>query len=483
MTKISRSRSLTSLPLFAGCLVAAPLALATSACGDKNKDQAPVNPPSLPGNASPIDIGTKVGNGRVIDIPGVDISTSTKWTRLATLDKDRGFLGGDVAGEAFAFLTSDRGRSWTGFASKVDGIPTWSVGIDGTVVLTVAKRQIPKKAPPAGASVPIDTLTFMFAAPGQKLSSPAPLLAPDPEGKKETPTVPRGEGMPAVLGPSLASVVVQLKKDTYAVAYGGGPGEALPQPLELPKNEVPVNAPFGHPPQLLTINQKQLLVRPWPKPADKLADPKPIDKVGITKALADELSAGPECESGGWSFRRITQPTSRTFLLGVSPDKTVYFELPPTTINTSPMACNGDRIVIEAYNPNDKLPSLVTCSLSDGNCPAPENRPFLKPWAEQHDRELHLALTTNGVIAVQQMRSKMKWAVFMSESTDAGHLYNLQRPVGEGEGNPEDGYDVGAMLGWGDRTVLLLSAKVSKTTRRSWYAMASDDSGTTWVLP
>jgi hypothetical protein len=55
--------------------------------------------------------------------------------------------------------------------------------------------------------------------------------------------------------------------------------------------------------------------------------------------------------------------------------------------------------------------------------------------------------------------------------------------VGEGEGNPEDGYDVGALVGFGDRTLMILSAKINKTTRRSWYAMASDDGGSTWILP
>lgn len=56
-------------------------------------------------------------------------------------------------------------------------------------------------------------------------------------------------------------------------------------------------------------------------------------------------------------------------------------------------------------------------------------------------------------------------------------------PFGEGEGNPEDGYDVGA-LGWlGERMLLLLSAKVDKSTKRSWYVLASDDNGDTWAMP
>jgi hypothetical protein len=107
----------------------------------------------------------------------------------------------------------------------------------------------------------------------------------------------------------------------------------------------------------------------------------------------------------------------------------------------------------------------------------------LKPWPEQHDRELFTSLTTEGVIALQAVKTKSKWAVFVSESTDGGKLFNLQRPVGEGVGNPEDGYEVGSMFSLGDRTLLLLSAKISKTTRRSWYAIATDNGGSTWSYP
>jgi len=464
----------------AKCLLGVALLLSAS-CGGKKEKEPPVNPPSLPGNTTQLDIGTKVGNGRSVDVGGVDISTSVKWTRLLVLDKDKLVLAGDVGGEAYALVTNDRGKSWTGHATKADGLVSWSVGVDGTLVLATAKRQIPKKAPPTGRLPPIDTISFLFAAPGQaKLSTPFDLLRPDVTGKLETPTIPRGSGMPAVLGPALASVVVELKPKVFAVAFA--PGDPLPPVIELPKDEIPVNAPFGHPPMLLTLNQKQLLTRPWPKPGEKLADPKPIEKVGITKALVDELSDGPECEWGSWSFKRVAQPNNKTFILGVSPEKRVYFELPPTIVNTSPIACSSDRVLVEAINP-EKLPALVPCKIETGECTPPDNRPFLKPWAEQHERKLFTALTQQGVIAAQQLRSQRKWAIYISESVDGGKLYNLQRPVGEGEGVPEDGYDVAALVGFGDRTLAILSAKINKTTRRSWYAMASDDGGSTWVLP
>ncbi|MBL8739982.1 MAG: hypothetical protein JNK04_02775, partial [Myxococcales bacterium] len=318
-------------------------------CGGKKDDQPPVNPPSLPGNTTQLDIGTKVGNGRGIDVGAVDISTSVKWSRLLPLDKDRMVLAGDVGGEAFALVTNDRGKSWLGHATKADGLANWSVGVDGTLVLAIAKRQIPKKALPAGAVAPIDTISFLFAAPGQpKLSTPADVVKPDITGKAETPTIPRGTGMAAVLGPSLASVVLEMKPKVYAVAFGTGPGDTpVTTTTELPKDEIPVNAPFGHPPMLLTVSPKQLLIRPWPKPGEKLADPKPVDKVGMTKQLVDELSAGPECEWGSWSFKRIEQ-NKKPFMVAISPEKTAFFELPSSTVATSPMTCSSDRVLVEA---------------------------------------------------------------------------------------------------------------------------------------
>ncbi|MBK8938093.1 MAG: hypothetical protein IPM79_10725 [Polyangiaceae bacterium] len=455
---------------------------ALASCGDKDKNQTPINAVALPGNASSLDIGTKVGNGRVIETGQLNVPTAVKWTRVFVLDKNRFFLGGHVETEAFALITSDRGATWKALSAPSDGIANWSVGADGTMVLSVAKREIPKKPPPAGELPPIDTLKFLFAAPDQpKISTPVALLATSTDPKERGPVVPRGEGIPAVLGPALVSVVVEMKPKTFVIAYAPGPGEDPLPTIDLPKGETPINAPYGHPPQLVTTNGKQLLVRPWPGPNDKLAEPKPIDKVTLTKTLEGDLSAGPECEWGGWSFRRVMQDKGQTFLLGISPDKTTYFPMPPSIVNTSPIGCSGDKILFEFID-NDKLPRVALCSI-DGVCEQPQNRPF-KPWAEQHTRELHLAPTPSGMIALQQMRTKVRWTIDMSESLDGGKNFVLQRPVGEGEGgNPEDGYDVGALVSLGDRALFVLSAKVSKTTRRAWYAMASDDNGNTWIMP
>lgn len=436
--------------------------------------------PAPPSVATPKDIGTEIGNGRALETGAVEVSTTTQWTRIVPIDKDTLAIAGDTNGDAVALVTKDGGRSFYAHALKSSGIVRWSVGVDGTVVLSTAVRQIPKRALPAGELPPIDRLTFYFGAPGQKITAAAPFLAPDEKGT--TPTVPRGDGSPTVLGPTLASVVVEIKPKVFAVAFAGGPGEALPVPIQLPNGELPVQASFGRAPQLLTIQGARVLTRPWPRPGAELGAPKPIDKLVVTKTLIDELSSGPECEFHGWSFKRVAQPPNRTVVLGVSPDKWTVFELPPSVVNSSPMACSTERVVVEAISPVDNRSSLVTCSI-DGACLPPENRPFLKPWSEPHERKLGVALTAKGIIAVQHQKTKTKWTMAASESNDGGKLYNLERRIGGAETNPEDGYDLGALVGLGDRSLLFLTAKVTGSTRRSWYVISSDDGGLTWNPP
>ena len=449
-------------------------------CSGEKPPPDPIGVPTPPRVTTVAEIGTGLGNGRALDVGTVEVSTSMKWTRQWT-DKDQAVIAGDVDGEACALSTRDGGRTFTAYCTKSNRpLLTWSVGGDGTAVLTSAQRLIPKATPPKGTFPPIDALTFFFAAPNQKISAPADLLAPEP--KTVTPLIPRGTGMAAGLGPSSASVVVELRPKMYAVAFSAGPGEPLPAPIELPRGEEPVMAPYGRWPQLLTVNKNKLWYRPWPKPGEALAEPKQIDRVGVTKVMLDDLSMGPECEAGAWSFRRVIQPPNRAFVLGISPDKTIFFELPETTGASTMMACSPDRVVVEAINPTDKLPSLVVCPF-DGQCIVPQNRPFLKPWPEPHEREIVFSTSPKGVIAVQSMRTKIKWALFGSESVEAGRVYDLERSFGEGEGNAPDGYEIGALLDMGDRVLFLMHAKVKGVARRSWYVLATDDGGLTSAPP
>jgi len=473
MTSNRRTRS--SAPL-----LAALVAVAVVGCGGKKGDEQPMDIPAPPNVATQKDIGTEIGNGRVLETGSVDISTTLELNRLVPFEKDKAVIAGTTNDLAIALVTMDGGRSFNAFSQKSPGILSWGVGGDGTVVLTSARRQIPKKPLPKDQVAPIDTITFFFGTPGEKLGAAAPLLAPD--DKQTTPTIPNGNGLPAILGPSIASVVVELKPRTFAVAFGGGPGEALPPPIQLPNGETPIGAPYGRAPQLLTVQGQKVLVRPWPKPGEALAAPKPIDHVAVTKTLVDELASGPECEYFGYSFKRIAQGKDKVFMLGISPEKTVFFELPGSTIASSPIACSTDKVVVEAMNPKDHRPSLVTCGL-DGVCVPPENHPFLKPWGETHERKIGVAIVPKGIVTVQHQKTKIKWVMSAAESNDGGKLYNLERKIGGSEEYAEDGYEFGALLGVGDRALMFMTAKVNRTTRRSWYVLASDDGGLTWGPP
>lgn len=457
------------------------LALLSSCKGD-NKGPAPTQI-TLPGNASKVDIGTKVGNGRVIDVASQIPPTSTQWTRIYPIDKNAFFMGGHVPGEAFALYTDNRGSTWKSFSSKADGIVTWSVGTDGTAVMTIAKREIPKKPLPPGVPAPIEAWTVQFARPDQpQITTPTTLL-PIPGEPTDKPVIPFGDGLPAVLAPNLASVVLQLKPKSYVIAYASGPTDPFPQPIPLPANEVPINAPFGHPAQLLTTNGKQLFIRPWPKPTDVLATPRTIDGIVPIKGIEIELSSGPECEWGGWSFKRVTQDKGKVVLLGISPEKSFVMPMLDSVLKTSPLGCSPEKIIFEYTDENDKIPH-IGFSTFDGTVTKPKNKPFLTPWSEDHTRKLFLAPTTAGMIGMQQRRAKFKWSIEISESVDGGLNFQIPRPVGEGEGgNPEDGYEIGALVNLGDRSLIVLSSKVSLTTKRSWYVMASDDNGNSWTMP
>jgi hypothetical protein len=453
--------------------------LPLAACGKQNDAPAAVDVPAPPNVSTPRDIGTKIGNGRALEAGTVDISTATRWTRVVPLEGSKAALGGGVEGTATAMTTVDGGRSFKAHSTPVTGEPTWSVGGDGSLVLAVAKRRIPKRALAKGAIAPIDSLTLQFAPLGEKLSAPVALLAPDPTEK--SPTIPRGTGMAAVLGPRLASVVVELRPKAFAVAFAAAPGEALPSPIELPASELPVHAAYGRAPRLLTSDGKRLMHRPWPKPGEALASPAVVERAPATPALLDELSLGPECESQGRSYRRFQDASGRPFVLAVGSDDARTLELPATSIATSPIGCGPERVVVEARDP-EGLPALVVCTLAEG-CSAPQNRPFLRPWAEPHERSLAITTSGSAVIAAQLLRTKSKWGLYVGSSKDGGKLYDLERAVGYEEGNVVDGYELGTVVGLQDRTLLLMSAKILRTTRRSWYVLSTSDGGALWSPP
>ena len=43
--------------------------------------------------------------------------------------------------------------------------------------------------------------------------------------------------------------------------------------------------------------------------------------------------------------------------------------------------------------------------------------------------------------------------------------------------------DLGALISFGKRTLILLAADVTGTSRRGWYVIVSDDGGLSWSAP
>jgi hypothetical protein len=460
-----------------------------SSCGKPKELPKEPEHPASEGGATSHELLTKVGLARALATKSKDTmpSTSTHWPRVFPIDGQSAILGGEIENGAVALRTDDAGRTWTSLKVPIEpgSLLSYSVGADKTVVIAVAKRQIPKKKLPKDAVPPIDTLTLFFGPPDDtKLSAPSPIIAPLDKG--QGPTIPKGVGAQAVLSKTLTSFPLEIQPKVFALAYGVPPGEELPPATPLPKTEAPVYGAFGRPPVLLTATTKGIVYRPWPQPKEALAPPKPVDRLLMTKTLVDELSQGPECEHGAWSFKRVAQPPNKTFVVAASREKVVTFELPQTVDNKIPMGCGDDYVVVEAMNPVDNLPTFVVCKI-DGTCMPPDNRPFLKP-AFKGDRVVGITTYKTGIIAAQTLQSPTQWQFTLSRSDTLGKpealgkLYDPERLVLEGQGE-RGRLDYGALVGLGDKTLLLMSADVTGTTARQWFVMASDDGGQTWNPP
>ena len=454
-----------------------------SACG-KAKDLIKEGEhPRSEGGATSHELLTKVGLARALSTHSKDTlpPTVTKWTRVFPLDASSALLGGAIENQALMLRTNDGGRSWSAYfaAAPPGSLVSYTVGADKSAVIAVAQRQIPKNKLPKGKVAPIDTLTLFFQ-PGDdpKLSAASPIIAALPKG--DGPTIPNGLGAQAVLSKNLTSFPLEIKPRVFALAYGVPPGDDLPAATPLPAGEAPVYGVFGRPPVLLTATPKGLNARPWPAPKEALAKPTPVPGIAMTKTLVDELSAGPECEYGGWSYARVSQPPNKVSVLAVSKDKSVGFEIPATVDRTTPLGCGPDFVVVEALNPTDNLPWMVSCKI-DGGCATPENRPFLKP-AFKGTRLIGLASYKGGIIAAQTLQSPTQWQFLLSRSPDAGKLFDPERIVLEGQGD-RGRLDYGALIGLGDRSLLLMSADITGTTARQWFVIASDDGAQTWNPP
>ena len=212
---------------------------------------------------------------------------------------------------------------------------------------------------------------------------------------------------------------------------------------------------------------------------DALGAPREIAGFRADPGALVALSEQPACETGALSYQLVSSG-GRPFLIAVGPEKAAAVALPPTTVRTSPVGCFAERAVMLTQAPNAPIESLALCGL-DGKCIEPPAAPF-RPWPVAHQRRIFPVVTAQGVVAVMRASVSDRWGLYVAQSLDGGKLYELPRVLGEGQGS-RGRVDVHAVLSFGSRVLLLLSADVTGTSRRGFYTMVSDDGGTSWGPP
>lgn len=464
---------------------AASLSLASLGCKKESKKD-PIGVPPPQGAASSDELSTALGPARALSSELAP--TSTRWQRTFVLDDKRAILIGEVVNETIALLTDNAGRTWRSLRMERDGWSTWSVGADGASVLALGFRpekpsNDPRKAD-AGAEDPLRLSFASFEAPG--LSASSPVTMP----KRAARARPLVEVLPAVLSPELAALIVEEAPRRSVLVYAGLPGAEPIPPLKLPPVEQVLPTPYGRPPVMLSVRGRDLLTRPVPEPGKPLNALQKVAGVVVTPAVATQLSATPVCELEGWSFQTLTDP--KPSVLAISRDKAVRFPLPAKLARKAANGCGAGRIAVEIEDPKPIDPSdptvdpkarpttLALCNL-EGACTVPDKPPF-RPWLEPHEQSMVAIPTSQGVVAVLISRSAARWGLYQTQSVDGGKVYEVSRTIGEGVGE-RGRIEIGALVSFGERILMILEADVTGTSRRSWYVTASDDGGLTWGVP
>ena len=477
---VSRARITTPLTLL---LAALSLALTSGCSGcNKKKEETPIPAPPPPGAASRDELSTSLGQARGID-EGL-APTSVKWNRVIVLDSKRAVLTGSAVTETIALYTDDAGKTWKSFRSERDAWASWSASLDGSIVLATGARD---GAPTPQTAKTEATKVAFGAFDAAALTAPVPLFptAKGPVGG----VVQVANAIPVALGPESTALVVEETPRKLTLVYGGKPGAEAVPPLKLPAGEKVIPVPYARPPLMLSLKGRDLWQRPFPAAGKPLDKPQKVANLPSSPALFAELSAPPLCETGAWSFQRVSGPNKRIAVVGVSPGKVLSFPLPDSTLPTTLIGCGANRVVVEAvqaktgppvtHKDQPDVPVALTCTFA-GKCTSPKNAPF-RVWPGEHKREIAMAATEKGTLAVMAARAGQRWGLYLGQSPD-GITWERQRVIGEG---PTDRglIELGALISFGKRAVLLISADVTGTSRRGWFVLVSDDGGTSWNPP
>lgn len=447
------------------------LASAGEGCSSCKKDTEPepLPAPPSPGGASQDTVNTRIGTGLGF---GASLApTSTKWERVFVTGPLTAVVVGRSLDEAIALRTTDGGRTWDALKAKPGNFASWGVGADGSAALIGGDTKKAKLAP--GERAPVIRASVWFAPAERTMGEPAPLFPND--DKLTDISIERGFSMPAVLSGELAAVVAD-KSRASAIVFGAPGGQPQPDAIPGERDKI-VTAPYGRPPQMLTESGGTFATRPWPKPGEKLQPGTPIPGFSRVPGAYEQLSDGPGCEFMEWSFARVGNAQS-PWLVGVSEKKSFAFKAPAG--ETSAIGCGPEAVVVEVVDKEKKVPQLVRCTF-DGKCSTPQSPPF-DVWTEKHERTIMSVATPRGIVAVMSARAGARWGTYLGTSMDGGKTFDLPRVIGEGA-TDRGFFEIGALIAFPERVIILLSADVTGTRRRGWYVLASEDGGQSWREP
>lgn len=493
------SRTCLRLP----CRVAAVLALAAAASTgfgcNKKKEEKPIALPPPRGAASVDELSTGLGLARGLDANLAPTSFAIR--RTLVLDDKRAILAGEAAGEAIVLFTGDAGKTWRSLRQERGAWSSWSLGEDGTVLLASGEKEQPRFKNLL-ARAPLESVKLWFArfddqnfsAPWPLVSSDAPAVDAGPPPKRPPPKryLPL-DATAAVFSPELSGFIVEDAPRKTSVLYNGQPNVEAPAPVALPPAERFVVTPYARPGMLLSIKGRDLLVRPVPAPDKPLDAPQKVPNLTMTATLFNELSAPPICESPGFTFQVIRQPPlrgqppppkgkppGRNVLLGISASKIVTIPMPADMAQIQRIGCSNTKVVFETTDLKQQGPTLSLCDF-EGTCVTPQKPPF-RLWPEEHSHVITTLPTEQGVASVLAAEAGEKWGLYFSQSTDGGSFYEVSRVIGEGVSS-RGKIVLQALISFGKRTLLLLTADVTGTSRRGFYVIVSDDGGQTWASP
>jgi len=456
-------------------------AFAVTLVGCKKKDERP-DDPVPPRNIATLDVvHTELGTG--LAIRTTPPPTSVQWERVVVLDDDRAVLLGRENNQSWMLRTQDRGRTWN--SASVDAQPwvRWGIAMNGAVAMVSGSPE-PEKAKPRGGAASklppaiaegslwyVGTADRQFDGPRGIFPNDAALAGA---------SVPSGLATPALFDDAVSLLVEKNRAPMMAFAPVTGTSALEPMVLE---KQAYVSVPYGRPPKLLTLGRGVVELRNWPRPGEALGVATPVPNYRSDTTTLAQLSEGPSCDAGTYSFKRLG--TLQPWVVGISGERALAFKLPSPDVGG--LGCAEDAIVAEVsiVDPSDsekgrKVPQLVRCGL-DGKCSEPKAPPFAI-WNDKHEQKIWSVPTKHGLVAVLRERTAARWGLYFGQSSDGGASFELPRTIGEGvegRGNLE----FGALLRFGERLVLLLSADVGSTGRRGWYVLASDDEGNHWGTP